>query len=305
MQIIKDTVHFSLDGESAVAIGKFDGIHIGHKKLLQEILAQKQRGLKACVFTFDPPPAVLFGYSDGKELTTREEKRMLFEQMGVDILIEYPLTRESAAIEPEEFVKDVLVGQMNTRFIAAGTDLSFGNKGRGNAELLYRMAPELQMEVQTIDKVCVEDVEVSSTRVRKLVEDGKMQEVKTLLGEPYTIAGQVLHGNKIGRTIGFPTVNLLPEKEKLLPPNGVYHSKVLVRGQWYQAITNIGCKPTVSEEPIIGVESYLYDFSQEIYDEKIIVALYEFARPERRFDSLEQLKQQLKIDIEHGKNAKK
>ena len=305
MQIIKDTVHFSLDGGSAVAIGKFDGIHIGHKKLLQEILAQKQRGLKACVFTFDPPPAVLFGYSDGKELTTREEKRMLFEQMGVDILIEYPLTRESAAIEPEEFVKDVLVGQMNTRFIAAGTDLSFGNKGRGNAELLYRMAPELQMEVQTIDKVCVEDVEVSSTRVRKLVEDGKMQEVKTLLGEPYTIAGQVLHGNKIGRTIGFPTVNLLPEKEKLLPPNGVYHSKVLVRGQWYQAITNIGCKPTVSEEPIIGVESYLYDFSQEIYDEKIIVALYEFARPERRFDSLEQLKQQLKIDIEHGKNAKK
>ncbi len=305
MQIIKDTVHFSLEGESAVAIGKFDGIHIGHKKLLQEILAQKQRGLKACVFTFDPPPAVLFGYSDGKELTTREEKRMLFEQMGVDILIEYPLTRESAAIEPEEFVKDVLVGQMNTRFIAAGTDLSFGNKGRGNAELLYRMAPELQMEVRTIDKVCVEDVEVSSTRVRKLVEDGKMQEVKTLLGEPYTIAGQVLHGNKIGRTIGFPTVNLLPEKEKLLPPNGVYHSKVLVRGKWYQAITNIGCKPTVSKEPIIGVESYLYDFSQEIYDEKIIVALYEFARPERRFDSLEQLKEQLKIDIEHGKNAKK
>lgn len=301
LQIIKDTTHFSIKEATAVAIGKFDGIHIGHKRLLQEILAKKESGLKACVFTFDPPPAVLFGYSDGKELTTREEKRKLFEQMGVDILIEYPLTKESAAIEPEDFVKKVLAEQMNTKFIVAGSDLSFGNKGAGNADLLVSMAPELLMEVKTIDKVCVDGAEVSSTRVRALVEEGKMQAVQALLGEPYTIVGTVVHGNKIGRTLGFPTVNLLPEKDKLLPPNGVYYSQVFVRGQWYKAISNVGCKPTVSDEPIVGVESYLYDFAQDIYDENVTVALYEFARPEMRFDSLEQLKEQLQKDIVDGK----
>lgn len=302
MQIIKDTTHFSINEATAVAIGKFDGIHIGHKKLLQEILVKKESGLRPCVFTFDPPPAVLLGYSDGKELTTREEKRRLFEQMGVDILIEYPLTKESAAIEPEDFVRKILAEQMNTKFIAAGSDLSFGNKGAGNAALLVKMAPELQMEVKTIDKVCVRGVEVSSTRVRALLEKGRMQLVKELLGESYTIVGEVVHGNKIGRTLGFPTVNLLPAKDKLLPPNGVYYSEVCVRGQWYKAISNVGCKPTVSDEPVIGVESYLYDFAQDAYEETIIVALCEFARPEMRFDSLEQLKEQLQRDIKEGKS---
>lgn len=305
MQIIKDTTHFSIKEATAVAIGKFDGIHIGHKKLLQEILDKKQEGLAACVFTFDPAPAVLFGYSDGKELTTREEKRLLLEQMGVDILIEYPLTRESAAIEPEDFVREILAGQMNTRFIAAGSDLSFGNRGAGNAELLEQMGPALGMEVKTIEKVCVGGAEVSSTRVRALVEQGQMQEAQALLGEAYCVAGKVVHGNRIGRTLGFPTVNLLPKEEKLLPPNGVYYSKVCVQGEWYRAISNVGCKPTVSDKKIIGVESYLYDFSQDVYEEDIVVALYEFARPEMRFDSVEKLKEQLKKDIEDGKNAEK
>lgn len=305
MQIIKDTTHFSIKEATAVAIGKFDGIHIGHKKLLREILDKKQEGLAACVFTFDPAPAVLFGYSDGKELTTGEEKRLLLEQMGVDILIEYPLTGESAAIEPEDFVREILAGQMNTRFIAAGSDLSFGNRGAGNAELLEQMGPALGMEVKTIEKVCVGGAEVSSTRVRALVEQGQMQEAQVLLGEAYCVAGKVVHGNRIGRTLGFPTVNLLPKEEKLLPPNGVYYSKVCVQGVWYRAISNVGCKPTVSDKKIIGVESYLYDFTQDVYDEDIVVALYEFARPEMRFDSVEKLKEQLKKDIKDGKNAEK
>ena len=132
MKIIKNTLDFALEKPTAVTIGKFDGVHLGHRKLLGEIL-KKRPGLKSCVFTFDPAPAVLFGHSDGKELTTREEKRLLFEQLGVDVLIEFPLTFESAAMEPEDFVRRILADRLNARFIAAGEDLSFGNRGAGDA----------------------------------------------------------------------------------------------------------------------------------------------------------------------------
>lgn len=302
MKIISNTTEFYLDGETAVAIGKFDGIHLGHRRLLREINEQKKSGLLSCVFTFDPTPAVLFGMSDGKEITTKEEKRSIFEKLGVDILIEFPLTKETAAILPERFVEDILVKQMHTKFVAAGTDLSFGNKGAGNAALLTKLGQEFGFQVKTIDKISVDGIEVSSTYIRKLIEAGDMEPVVRMLGMPYLIKGKVMHGNRIGRTLGFPTVNLLPGEEKLLPPNGVYRSEVLVGTRMYQAITNIGCKPTVAEEKkVIGAESYLYDFSEEIYDREIEVSLYEFKRPERQFASLEELKQQLKKDIEEGK----
>ncbi|MBO5335533.1 MAG: bifunctional riboflavin kinase/FAD synthetase [Lachnospiraceae bacterium] len=302
MKIISNTTEFYLGGETAVAIGKFDGVHLGHRRLLWEINEQKKRGLMTCVFTFDPTPAVLFGMSDGKEITTKEEKRSIFEKLGVDILIEFPLTKETAAIQPESFVKDILVKQMHTKFVAAGTDLSFGNKGAGNAALLTKLGQELKFQVKTIDKISVDGIEVSSTYIRKLIENGEMEQTVKMLGMPYLIKGKVVHGNRIGRTLGFPTVNLLPGAEKLLPPNGVYRSEVLVGTRMYQAITNIGCKPTVAEEKkVVGAESYLYDFSEEIYDREIEVSLYEFKRPERQFASLDELKQQLKKDIEEGK----
>lgn len=300
MEIIVGTTQFYLEKETAVAIGKFDGVHIGHRRLLEEILAQKKNGLESCVFTFDPPPSVLFGDSDGKELTTREEKREIFERMGIDILIEFPLTLETAAMPPQNFAREILAKQMNARFIAAGTDLSFGAKGAGNAALLRKLGPELGFEVKTIEKVCIQGEEVNSTAIRKLVTEGKMPQAEEYLGAPYTITGTVVHGNQIGRTLGFPTVNLLPESNKLLPPNGVYYSGVLFQGKKYRAISNVGYKPTVTKEHVMGVESYLYDFEEEIYGEEIEVYLYEFKRPEQQFAGLEGLKAQLQRDIREG-----
>ena len=300
MEIIVGTTQFYLEKETAVAIGKFDGVHIGHRRLLEEILAQKKNGLKSCVFTFDPPPSVLFGDSDGKELTTREEKREIFERMGIDILIEFPLTLETAAMPPQNFAREILAKQMNARFIAAGTDLSFGARGAGNAALLRKLGPELGFEVNTIEKVCIQGEEVNSTAIRKLVTEGKMSQAEEYLGAPYTITGTVVHGNQIGRTLGFPTVNLLPESNKLLPPNGVYYSGVLFQGKKYRAISNVGYKPTVTKEHVMGVESYLYDFEEDIYGEEIEVYLYEFKRPEQQFTGLESLKEQLQRDIREG-----
>ncbi|HBA51150.1 MAG TPA: bifunctional riboflavin kinase/FMN adenylyltransferase [Lachnospiraceae bacterium] len=301
LEIIANTTDICLKAETAAAIGKFDGIHIGHRRLLEEILSRKRDGLAACVFTFDPPPTRFFGGSDDiGELTTREEKRLLFEMMGVDILIEFPLNEETAATPPESFARDILAGQMNARFVAAGTDLSFGAKGAGNAELLRKMSPELGFGFKTIEKVCLNGEEVSSTLVREKVEKGEMEEACRLLGMPYLIAGEVVSGNHIGRKIGFPTINILPEKNKLLPPNGVYFSTVSTGGKNYRAITNVGYKPTVADGKVMGVESYLYDFDGDIYGQQAEVYLHSFHRPERKFESVEALRRQLEVDITVG-----
>lgn len=299
MKIIKNTLDFALEKPTAVTIGKFDGVHLGHRKLLGEIL-KKRPGLKSCVFTFDPAPAVLFGHSDGKELTTREEKRLLFEQLGVDVLIEFPLTFESAAMEPEDFVRRILADRLNARFIAAGEDLSFGNRGAGDAGLLLRMGESLGFETEIIQKLRLGGAEISSTRVREAVERSDMPLAAQLLGSPYTVLGEVVHGNHLGRSLGFPTINLLPGPTKLLPGNGVYFSRVLIGGRAYRSITNVGCKPTVEDRPVMGVETYLYDFDGDLYGQQATVELYEFSRPEQRFASLEDLQRQLQQDIRNG-----
>ena len=300
MEIVTNTTNFYLDRETAVAIGKFDGIHIGHRRLLEEILEKKKEGLCACVFTFDPAPAVLFGLSDGKELTTKEEKHALFKRMGVDMLIEFPMNRETAAISPEAFAKEILAKRMKARFLAAGNDLSFGAKGAGNASLLKELGSGLGFQVSLIDKVCFEDKEISSTYVRSCVETGDMEQTERLLGMPYPVMGTVVKGNQLGRTLGFPTLNLLPESSKLLPPNGVYYSQVRCGGKIYRAISNVGCKPTVTEENVTGIESYLYDFQEDAYGRVIEVFLLKFRRPEQRFESVEALKRQLQEDIAAG-----
>lgn len=300
MEIITNTANFYLERETAVAIGKFDGIHIGHRRLLEEILEKKKEGLCACVFTFDPAPAVLFGLSDGKELTTKEEKHALFKRMGVDVVIEFPMNRETAATSPEAFAREILAERMQARFLAAGSDLSFGAKGAGNASLLKKLGSGLGFQVNIIDKVCLEGREISSTYVRSYVEKGDMEQTEKLLGMPYPVMGTVVKGNQLGRTLGFPTLNLLPESSKLLPPNGVYYSRVLCGGRIYRAISNVGYKPTVTKNRVMGIESYLYDFREDAYGRDIEVYLLKFRRPEQRFQNVEALVRQLKEDIAAG-----
>ncbi len=300
MKIISNTLEFELNTETAVALGKFDGLHVGHRKLLEEILKKKKQGFAACVLTFDPSPAVFFGVSDGKEITTKEEKRELFARMGVDILVEFPMTKETAAMQPERFVEEILVKRMHTKWIAAGTDISFGYKGAGNEALLRAMAEIHGYEVTAIEKLKIEDTEVSSSYIRSLVEAGNMERTAVFLGMPYTVTGIVGHGRKLGRKLGMPTVNIIPSAGKLLPPNGVYYSCVIVQGKKYDAISNIGCKPTVSDEMIVGIESFLYDFDRDIYGENIEVCLYAFKRPEMRFENVGQLKRQMAKDISDG-----
>lgn len=301
MEIIAGTLNFQLDRDTAVAMGKFDGLHVGHRELLGRIIEQRDRGLAPCVFTFDPSPAVFFGLSDGKELMTRAEKRRAFQKLGVEYLVEFPLTEQSAAIPPELFIEEMLVKRLKCRYVAAGEDVSFGSRGAGDAALLHRMGQLHGYEVQTIEKIRMYGREVSSTYVRSQVESGHMEEAARLLGTPYTVSGSVCRGAGLGHTLDMPTVNLQPPAEKLLPPYGVFFSRVLYQGKYYKAVSNVGCKPTVTDEGRVGVETYLYDFNREIYGEEIQVQLLDFHRPEQRFDSVDALKRQLRADMEAGR----
>lgn len=300
MIIIENTTNFPLDGRSAVAIGKFDGIHLGHRKLLEKIIQQKEKGYLATVFTFDTSAAAFFG-GDDKELTTREEKRRLFARMGMDVLIEFPLNQETAATPPDVFVEEYIIRQMKAAYICAGMDVSFGQRGAGNYQLLQQYAAAGDYRIEIIDKVMAGGEEVSSTRVREAIRSGEMKLANEMLGTAYSLTGVVTHGRRLGRTIGMPTANLLPEKDKLLPPNGVYYSRVWYQDKVYKAISNIGCKPTVSAEMVLGVESYLYDFTEDIYGKEITVELLEFRRPEMKFADVEALKTQMEKDIQAGK----
>lgn len=300
MQIITSLDEIKLMHPSAVAIGKFDGIHLGHRQLLGEIIAKKQEGMKTVVFTFNPSPNVLFSKVKEKELTSCEEKRKLFEDLGIDVLVEFPLTYESAATPKENFVKDILVQKLNAKHIVAGTDLSFGKNGEGNSAFLLEESSKYGFEVEIIDKISYKGEIISSTLVRKAISEGDVKKARFMLGSPYFVQGVVKKGNQIGRTIGFPTVNISAGEDKLLPPNGVYKTEVVFEGRILEAITNVGCKPTVADDGQIFIESYIYNFTENIYGKEIEVHFLEFIRKEQKFGSIEELKEQLQKDIRLG-----
>ena len=303
MEIISGTKDIYINGPSCVAIGKFDGVHIGHQSLLMEITQYAKNhadeDFKSVVFTFDPAPEIFFG-GESNVLTTASEKRILFERKGIDILIEYPFDQKTADTEPLDFLNDLIVGRIGAVMMAAGSDLSFGKKGLGNAELLKKYGNENEMDVRIIDKLTVnldKEYEVSSTLIRQLVSEAKMEEAEKLLGIPYFVYGKIVHGNHMGTGLGFPTVNLVPDADKLLPPAGVYTSDVIIDGRKYCGLTNIGIKPTISDHEVRGVETYIYDFDGDVYGRDAEVYLKRFCRPETRFESLDALKEKLADDI--------
>ena len=305
MLIIRDTTEFVSPGETAVSIGKFDGVHLGHRRLLEELLDQKEKGLLAAVFTFDPYPEVFFGFGSKQILTTREEKEQIFEKMGIDLLVEFPFNAKSAATPSREFVSNFLCKQMRARFIAAGPDLSFGDHGSGNFALLEEMAPEYGFKAKKIEKIIMDDNVVSSTLIRRLIDTGEVTTAARYLGEPYMVRGRIVHGKALGRRIGIPTLNQTPPEDKLLPPFGVYYSDVLIGDKKYCGMTNIGVKPTVSDEKRVTVETYLYDFKGDIYGETATVQLLTHRRPEMKFSSVEELKHTMEQDIQAGREYHK
>lgn len=302
MQVITGTREFQIEEPTAVTIGKFDGRHKGHQKLLREMLCFKERqGLKAAVFTFDMAPAGVMAGRVQTVITTNQERRNKMAKMGIDYLVEYPFDQNTAHMSPEEFVSEVLVRRMHAKAVVVGTDCSFGYKGKGNAQLLKEMSESCGFEAVIIEKEQDDHRDISSTYVREELDQGNIEKANELLGEPYAIHGVVVHGNHIGGAIlGFPTANILPPPEKHLPPFGVYVSQVLVDGALYRGVTNIGKKPTVEGESPVGVETFIMGLEANLYGKEIEVQLLNFERPERKFSSLEELKERIEKDKEYA-----
>ncbi len=318
MEYISGTKEFHLK-DTAVALGKFDGLHKGHRILIDKITACKAQGLKAVMFTFDFHPAAWLKNKPQDLIFTREERKQWAKNMGIDVLIEFPFDAETSAQEAEDFVKKILVEELDAKVIVSGTDFRFGHNRRGSVEMLAEMGKQygfrmdvcekLQMEAPIYDasgrtdKIELQDV--SSTLIRQAITFGDIEIAAQLLGTPYAIHGDVIHGKAIGRTLSFPTANITPEKNKITPPNGVYISRVLIGDKSYRGISNIGYNPTVSHDHVKKIETFILDFQDNIYDERITVEFLKFVRPEMKFNNVEALRRQIDADVAFAKKYKK
>lgn len=295
MKYIKNTTEFLIEEPTVISLGKFDGIHRGHELLLEELLKQKKNGLATVVFTFDIPPKKSLLAEEQKVLTTNEEKMHMFDNCGIDYLIECPFTPEVMNMEAECFI-EMLVEKLSVKCIVAGEDFCFGHNRRGDYKMLQEFAEKLSYTAVILPKMKEEDRDISSTFVREEIAKGNIELANKLLGYPYFVSGMVKHGNKIGRTIGFPTINLIPSENKLLPAYGVYITKVLINGIVYQGVTNVGEKPTIEGKNPVGIETYILDFNQDVYEQEVVVTFIKRIREERKFANLDALLEQMRKD---------
>ncbi len=299
MKILHSLEEVCFNENSAVTVGKFDGLHTGHDFLVGKILKKKVEGLLAVVITFDfNPGMVIFGANE-KYLMTKEEKRMLFEQQKVDYLVELPFDETLMRMEAKDFIEK-LCQKLHMKYIAAGSDFRFGYQGRGDVTFLRKLSKTMDFEVDIFSKLEQDHRVISSTFVREEIAKGHIPHANQLLGYPYYIIGSVSHGNKIGSTkIGRPTINIFPPKEKLLPPNGVYITEVVCDGALFPSVTNIGNRPTINEiEKKVSVETHIFDFVKDVYGQQVKILFKDFLRPEKKFESLSELKAQIEADIQ-------
>jgi len=300
MRYIADSTDFKFKN-SAITLGKFDGLHLGHQYLMDQVISYKELGYTAIMFSFLYHPQNLFSDKEFQLIYTEEEKVNKLRKSGIDALISYPFTEETKNMEAEAFIKNILVDKLDTRIIVVGNDFRFGHNRRGDYHMLQTFEKEYNYKVIVCDKKTWNNTVISSSTIRNELKAGNIETVNAMLGTPYSITGEVLHGRKIGRTIGMPTTNIMPSSNKLLPPCGVYASKTIVKGQAFPGITNIGFKPTVGAEESKGVETFIFDYDEDLYGEQIEVQLYAFERPEIKFNTLEELREAMLEDIEFGR----
>lgn len=284
-----------------LTIGNFDGVHLGHQAMLRRVVERaREIGAPAVVLSFDPHPMrVLHPQRAPKLIQTLRQRGESIEALGVDALVVVPFTREFAALPAEEFVSELLGRRLGAREVHVGSGFAFGCGKRGNVELLSRLGVEAGIRVESLGVVAEAGEPVSSTRVRSLLEAGAVADARRLLGRPYVMDGVIAKGDRMGRRIGFPTINLKSENE-LYPRDGVYVTRVLLRSfeRTFTCVTNIGRRPTVYEDYATTVESYILDFSSDVYGEAIRLSFHERLRDELVFPSMLELTAQIRRDVE-------
>jgi riboflavin kinase/FMN adenylyltransferase len=284
--------------EMVVALGYFDGVHKGHQKVILKAkeIADNNR-LKSAVMTFNPHPLVVLRKQEEIDyITPLEEKIRLIEKLDVDILFVVEFTKEFAALLPQQFVDEYIIN-FNVKHVVAGFDFTYGHLGKGTMETLPFHSRE-QFLYTTVEKQTDHDRKISSTLIREVVRSGDVSYAQTLLGRPHTVTGTVIHGDKRGRTIGFPTANIGVEDRYLLPPTGVYAVSIMIDGKEHEGMCNIGFKPTFNKEKSAkpSIEVHIFDFQREIYGEKVSVSWFKRIRSEQKFNNVDELIAQIAKD---------
>lgn len=302
MRYERDFQNLQLTEDTVLSLGKFDGLHRGHELLLNCVFEKAKQGLKTAVFTFDIPPGSVTALESHRVITTNEEKQKLLNERGVDYLIECPFTEEIMHMQAEQFIREI-AARLRVKWMVVGTDFRFGHNRRGDYHMLQTYAGTYGYQLCVVPKMQYKGCDISSTFIREEISKGNIELANQLLGYPYFVQGKIIHGNQVGRRIGFPTINIQPPGHKFLPPFGVYVSRIDLDGQRYGGITNIGKKPTIHVHGTnpVGVETYIYDFHGDVYEKEATVSLLHFERPEMEFAGIEELKGQLQKDICDGR----
>jgi len=301
MQIVKSIDDIKKDLNSAVTVGAFDGLHKAHQSIIRmsSEVASATSG-RNIVITFDPHPRmVIDGLRSPKLLSTTEEKIDLIRKLKlpVDILFIIPFTREFSRLNSQEFFEGILFDKIGFNNLVIGYDHFFGKDREGNVHFLENMKTRIPFGLSVVDKITINNEPVNSTHIRRLILNGEIKRANQLLGWNYLLTGIIVEGNKRGRTIGFPTANLKPLcSDKLIPKNGVYFVKVYLDDDSYYGFLNIGIRPTFENDSEVFIETHIFDFEGDIYNKKMTIEFYDFIRDEKKFNSPEELIDQINKD---------
>ncbi len=307
MRVFKGIESYEGLGETCLTTGTFDGVHVGHLKIIDQLnKIAKEEGRRSVMLTFFPHPRkVLFPDDHGlRLLTTMDEKLELFEKAGLDDVIIHPFSKEFSRLNAVEYVRDLLVNGLNMKHMVIGYDHHFGRNRKGGIEQLREMSPLYEFHVTEISVKDVDDVNVSSTKIRSALDEGNIEMARAFLGYDYSFEGVVVHGRKRGKQMGYPTANLgSVDDTKLIPRNGVYAVEVVLKGARYKAMMNIGHNPTFDAASPQTIEIHIFDFDADIYGEQIRVFITKYLRTEKRFNNADELINQMNLDKEQALHA--
>ena len=285
--------------ESVVTIGNFDGIHKGHQVLIEKATEYaKKNNVISTVFTFNNHPVNYFKPNSIKNIITNNDKIKILKTMGVDYIINIPFDEYMTKISGYDFVKDILIDKLGAKKIIVGHDFTFARNKEGNIDLLNEWSKKNGFLLEIVNPVKIDDIRISSSYIRKLILDGKVEDARKYLGRNYKLSGEVIHSKKLGRTIGFPTANISIDENIIIPKVGIYATKVYVNGTIYYGATNVGYNPTVNGNKL-SIETNILEFNDDIYGKIITIEFLERIRDEKKFNGIEELKEQLQKDTKY------
>ena len=305
MREITDITTFTTQQPTVLTIGTFDGVHLGHQKIIERVVTTaRQEGLLATIFTFFPHPRMVVQHDKGLKLIhTLEEKKQLLQQLGVDLLVVQPFNEAFAQLTAEEFVSTILVQHLNVKKVIIGYDHRFGRNRTANINDMRLFGEKYGFAVEEISVQEVDEVSVSSTKIREALNKGDVTTAEHYLGTPYSLTGTVVHGLKLGRTLGYPTANIrVTEDYKLIPKDGVYAVYSYIGAQKVYGMMSIGKNPTI-EGKGASIEVYFFDFNGDLYDRELTIYFVKYLREERKFSSVALLKKQLQDDETTARKA--